>query len=108
MTKKEREKLEPIINAADNMAEFMERVSADDEQFTSGGQVNMTALKGMTSAIKELAAVIRNVNDIPTKAEKDAAQMAKLKFRIDRERLELEDSPEEIRVIIQGAEDWDG
>ena len=30
MTKKEREKLNPIINAADNMADFMERVSADD------------------------------------------------------------------------------
>ena len=44
MTKKEREKLDPIINAADNMADFMERVSADDEQFTSGGQVNMTAV----------------------------------------------------------------
>ena len=106
MTKKEREKLDPIINAADNMADFMERVSADDEQFTSGGQVNMTAVKGMTSAIKELAAVIRNVNDIPTKAEKEAAHMAKEKFRMDREKFEKDDSPEDIRIIIQGAEDW--
>lgn len=107
MTKKEREKLGPIINAADNMADFMERVSADDEQFTSGGQVNMTAVKGMTSAIKELAAVIRNVNELPTKAEKDAAQIAKEKFRMDREKFEKDDSQEEVRIIIQGADGWD-
>lgn len=107
MTKKEREKLGPIINAADNMADFMERVSADDEQFTSGGQVNMTAVKGMTSAIKELAAVIRNVNELPTRAEKETAQMARDKFRMDKERFERDDSQEDIRVIIQGAQDWD-
>ena len=33
--------------------------------------------------------------------------MAKEKFRMDREKFEKDDSPEEVRIIIQGAEDWD-
>ena len=60
---------------------------------------------------KDLEAVRKEAAEYKARAqqaEKDAAQMAKEKFRMDRERLEREDSPEEIRVIIQGAEDWDG
>ena len=32
MTKKEKEKLKPIINAADNIAEAVEKASADEEE----------------------------------------------------------------------------
>ena len=52
MTSKEKSKLKPIINAADNIAEAVERASADSEQFNSDGKVDINAIKGLTSAMK--------------------------------------------------------
>ena len=70
MTQREREKLDPLIRAADNMAVILENISADEAQFTSEGRTNVTAVKTMTAAMKELISVIRNLNELPSKAER--------------------------------------
>ena len=106
MTKKEREKLEPIINAADNLAELIERLSADEDRFDANGRADITALKGMTAAMKELVGVLRNVNELPTKAEREAARTAKEKFELDKKKAEKDDTADDIRVIIEGADEW--
>lgn len=106
MTKKEKEKLEPIINAADNMAEMIERMSADEERFDTNGKADITALKGMTSAMKELVGVLRNVNELPTRAEREAARTAKEKLELDKLKAERSDIDDNIRIIIEGTEEW--
>lgn len=106
MTEKEKRKLGPIINAADSMAVKMEQIAAEDDFQDSKGKTDVSAIKGMTSAMKELAAVIRNVNELPTKAEREAARMSKEKFDMDRRKAESTGETEEIRVIVEGADGW--
>lgn len=106
MTKKEREKLTPIINAADYMAFKMERVVAEEEFCDSRGKTDVTAIKGMTSAMKELVGVIRNVNELPTKAERESAMISREKFEMDKKKNETDNTTDEIRVIVEGASDW--
>ena len=106
VTKKEKEKLAPIINAADYMALKMEKAVAEDEFCDSKGKTDVTAIKGMTSAMKELVAVITNVNELPTKAERESAEMSREKFEMDKKKYENDSPAEEIRVIVQGAEEW--
>ena len=70
MTKKEKEKLKPIINAADNIAEAVEKASADEEQVNPNGKVDINTIKGLTATMKELTAIIRNVNELTTRSDK--------------------------------------
>ena len=108
MTSKEKSKLKPIINAAANIAEAVERASADSEQFNSDGKVDINAIKGLTSAMKELTAIIRNVNELPTRGEKEAEKAAKNRLELDKAKSERDEMDKEINVIIRGAENWDG
>lgn len=106
MTKKEREKLTPLINAADYMAFKMERAVAEDEFCDSKGKTDVTAIKGMTSAMKELVTVIRNVNELPTKAERESSMISREKFELDKKKNETDNTNDEIRVIVEGPAEW--
>lgn len=104
MTKKEKEKLSPIAEAADTMAQRIERSVYEDDFTDSKGKTDVTAIKGMTSAMKELVGVIRNVNELPTKAERESAAMAKEKFELDRKRGDSTDG--EIKIVIENGEEF--
>ncbi len=108
MTKKEKEKLKPIINAADNIAEAVEKASADEEQVNPNGKVDINTIKGLTATMKELTAIIRNVNELPTRGEKEAEKATKNKIELEKARTDREQTVKEINVIIRGAENWDG
>ncbi|MCD8036977.1 MAG: hypothetical protein LUE88_06350, partial [Clostridiales bacterium] len=94
----------PIINAADGMAVRIERSVYEDDFIDSKGSTDVTAIKGMTSAMKELVGVIRNVNELPTKAERDAAAMSREKTEADRRR----GAGDEIRIVIEGGDLFSG
>ena len=105
MTQREREKLDPLIRAADNMAVILENISAAEAQFTSEGRTNVTAVKTMTAAMKELISVIRNLNELPSKAEREASKMAREKFELDKRRSEGEEKDSQIRLVVECGED---
>ena len=107
MTKKEKQKLNPLINAADNLAVMVEKMTENEECMSSDYKDSVNVIKTMITAVKELTIVIRNLNDLQPKSEKDAAKMAKEKFELDKKRYGSDSEDNEIRLIVQSNEGFD-
>lgn len=123
-------KLCDLQEAADNMGRVIAEIFADSEQFhrhivTEGlgmgetkvverqyKKVDTKAIKDLTGAIKDLAAVMRNIYDLPTAQEQAAMDIAAERLRLDKAKAEAEQNTgdDEIKVEFFNPEEegWAG
>ena len=119
-------KLCDLQEAADNMGRVIAGIFADTEQFhrhivTEGlgmgstkveerryEKVDTKAIKDLTGALKDLAAVMRNIYDLPTAQEQAAMDIAAERLRLDKAKAEAEQNTsedEEIKVEFFNPEE---
>lgn len=99
-------KLAKLISAADKASEAVERALADEKQLyryiitekTAEGseqtneyifnKTDTKALRNMVACLKDLTAVIRNVNNLPTAAEQEARAIQQEKLALEKKKSE--------------------
>lgn len=123
-------KLCDLQEAADNMGRVIAEIFADSEQFhrhivTEGlgmgatkveerqyKKVDTKAIKDLTGAIKDLAAIMRNIYDLPTAQEQAAMDIAAERLRLDKAKAEAEQNTgdDEVKVEFFNPEEegWAG
>ena len=123
-------KLCDLQEAADNMGRVIAEIFADSEQFhrhivTEGlgmgetkvverqyKKVDTKAIKDLTGAIKDLAAIMRNIYDLPTAQERAAMDIAAERLRLDKAKAEAEQNTgdDEVKVEFFNPEEegWAG
>lgn len=97
-----------LRNAADHISEIIEKVFDDTEQFyrhivTEGigmgaskveerkfEKVDTRAIKDLTGAMKDLAVVMRNLYELPTKQERAAMNIAAERLKLEKAKAERE------------------
>ena len=112
-------KLCDLQEAADNMGRVIAEIFADSEQFhrhivTEGlgmgatkveerqyKKVDTKAIKDLTGAIKDLAAVMRNIYDLPTAQEQAAMDIAAERLRLDKAKAEAEQNTGDDEVKVE-------
>lgn len=118
-------KLISLQQSADKMADVIQRVFDDTDQFNryiisegiGGGatqteertysKVDTKAIKDLTSAMKDLTQVMRNLYDIPTLAERKAQQLAGERFQLEKRKQEAEENTDStIKVVWEDAEEY--
>lgn len=130
-------KLNSLIKSADTMAKIIDKVVTDDKQFQRHlvqikgkklsenedappflitewceeqifEKADTKAIRDIVASLKDLTAVVRNLNNLPTQAEAEAQSLAKERFELERQKADLDgDEGKEIKVIIGGeAEDY--
>ena len=123
-------KLCDLQEAADNMGRVIAEIFADTEQFhrhivTEGlgmgetkvverqyKKVDTKAIQDLTGAIKDLAAIMRNIYDLPTAQEQAAMDIAAERLRLDKAKAEAEQNTgdDEVKVEFFNPEEegWAG
>lgn len=122
-------KLCDLQEAADNMGRVIAGIFADAEQFhrhiiqTRDGdnwdaaerifdKADTKAIKDLTGAMKDLAAVMRNIYDLPTAQEQAAMDIAAERLQMDKAKAEAEQNTgnEEVKVEFFDPEEegWAG
>lgn len=96
-------KLTPLCSAADNMTllieDLIEKLRMIVAQERPGDELDAKYIKELVAAMKDLTSVIRNLNDLPTFAEKFDMELAEKKLQLDRQKLEgAEQSDNEVTV----------
>ncbi len=131
-------KLNSLIKSADTMAKIIDKVVTDDKQFQRHlvqikgkklesneeesppylitewceeqmfEKADTKAIRDIVASLKDLTAVVRNLNNLPTQAEAEAQSLAKERFELERQKADLDsEDGKEIRVYIAGeAEDY--
>lgn len=113
-------KLLRLQKAADDMASVIEGVLKDEKQFhrhlVGAGEAEVVykkadtkAIRDITVSMRELASLIRNVYDIPTRAEQQAMDIAGKRLQLEERKAEKqEDEDNELRVtfLAPEAEEW--
>lgn len=121
---REAEKLAKLISAADKASEAVERAFADEKQLyryivtekTAEGseqtneyifnKTDTKALRDMVACLKDLTAVIRNINNLPTAAELETAALRREKLAIEKKKSESADALDRnITVTFSPMED---
>lgn len=99
-SEKQANRLQKIQVSADKMADVIERVFDDTKQFyrhlvttmkdgemsvecRTEAKVDTKAIRDLTSSLKDLAIVLRNVYDIPTAQERAAMEIATERLKLD-------------------------
>jgi hypothetical protein len=124
------DKLARIMSAADKMAGIVDDLSGRSELFTSrvavmkdDGEpllgddgkpvmdttVNARDIRDFTTALKDLTATIRNLYNLPTKAQAEAQRINTERWEAEKRRMEAESSTDNNRievVIAGGLEDY--
>lgn len=106
IAKQQANKMASLINASDRAAKAIESALADKDQLyryvvteNTGDfyqktseytfkKMDTKALRDIVSSLKDLTAVIRNLNEIPTEAEKEARKIANEKLRLEQKKAE--------------------
>ena len=124
----EAERLGKIIVSAQKMADVLEGVFDDDKQFyrhivtdtfigDDGGKDIVTvekefekadsrAIKDLTSALKDMTLVLRNLYSLPTQAEREAQRIAAARLAIEQRKADAEsDTDKRIEVVL--ANGWE-
>lgn len=118
----EAKRLSKIIHAANKMADVIDGIFTDPEQFhrhivtdteidEDGGKTILTvervfdkvdtrAVKDLTGALKDMTLVLRNLFNLPTQAEAEAQRIAAERLEMDKRKLDAENSTDKtIRVV---------
>lgn len=119
-------KLLKIQESADKISDAVAKVLEDTEQFTryivtvglGGGETKVEernfkkadtkAIKDLAGAIKDLACVMRNVYDLPTKQEQAAMDNAAARLRLEQAKAEAEDAGSEDIIVEFGGDEQEG
>ena len=128
--KEEVNRLAKLQTAASSMADVIDKVFKDAQQFNrhtvvnkyideGGGmsieneekifdKVDTRAIKDLTGAIKDLAAVMRDIYDIPTAGEVQAREIAAERLELEKKKASKDEQVDrDIHVVIQGYEsEW--
>lgn len=72
------------------------------------GKRDTKAMRELTATLKELTGVMRDFYDVPTPGEAEARRIAAERLELERAKIKESDGPEEIRIIMEGAEDYAG
>ncbi len=119
------EKLLRLQKSADNMSEVIERVFNDNDQFhrhivqTRDGnlwdaeervydKVDTKAIKDLAGALKDLAYVMRNVYDLPTKQEQSAMDIAADRLRLEQRKADADTPDGDEAGVVELAPVMDG
>lgn len=88
---------EVIVRIFDDAEQFYRHIVAEGHDSTFGSEEKLfrkadtKAIKDLTGAMKDLAAVIRNVNDLPTVQEAQAMKLAADKFGLEKKKIEADE-----------------
>ena len=103
-------KLRSLASAADDLAEM---IAAETERLKSESETNpdkptgISVLKDLTATVKNLAGIIRDLNDLPPAADREAREMARMKFEQDMARRGGEEEAVTF-VLGEGMEEYCG
>ena len=119
----EADRLGKIINAANAMADVLEGVFEDGQQFHRHlvqvrqdkdewpeerlfDKVDSRAIKDLTGALKDMTQVLRNLYNLPTQAEAEAQRIAAERLKLEQRRVDAESGTDKsIRVVL--ADGWE-
>lgn len=124
----EAERLGKIITSAQQMADVIEDIFRDPQQFhrhivtdtfinEDGGKdiltvekefqkVDSRAIKDLTGALKDMTLVLRNLYNLPTQAEREAQRIAAERLNMDLRKAEAEGSTDKtVKVVLTG--EWE-
>ena len=122
---READKLVRLIAVSDRAVETVEKALLDDKQLfryvitekTDSGQemreqilgkMDTKALRDITSSLKDLALVVRDINDIPTRAQQEDVALKREKLELDKRKNESENSSFDKTITVEFKnEDYD-
>ena len=117
----EAERLSKLIKAEDAMEDVVVKLFSDAQQFyrhiVIDGQghseerifdkVDTRAIRDLTGALKDLTFIRRNLQNLPTQAEKEAQRIAAERLKMDHKKAEAEDNADKnIMIELQAAEEY--
>ena len=127
ITSERAKKIVKLQKAADGLADAITKAFEDAQQFNrhivtiSKGagfdteervykKIDTKAIKNLTSALKDLTQVVRNVYDLPTIQEQQAMDIAGRRLQLEEKKAEEDDGGNAVVVTFQGgdAEEWSG
>ena len=80
----------PLRTAADDMCLLIGELISDTRKLlgskSTGGEVDTRFIKELVAAMKDLTAVIRNLNELPTYEERFDMKIAEKKLKLDIEK----------------------
>lgn len=122
------DKLVKLVTSADRMAAVIEKCLDDENQFyryvynykykDKNGieklkveqrilkKIDSKALFEMTSTIRELASVIRDLNNINTEAELERRDLARAKFELEKKKADEGNNDKEIIIKMEVPEEY--
>lgn len=127
----EADRLGRIISAAQSMSRVIEDVFADKDQFhrhlvtdtyisEDGGKeiqttektykkVDSRAIRDLTSALKDMTYVLRNLHSLPTQAEAEAQRIAAERLKLEQRKVENAEAAEKTdkKVTVVLADGWE-
>lgn len=104
IAKEQSDKLLKLISASDNMAELIDKTVS---KMLKAKDASPAAMKDIVTTLKDLTAVIRNLNDLPTLAERNAYRIAQGRLKLEKKKAEQDNNQStEITVILGDAEDY--
>lgn len=117
----EAERLSKLIRAEDAMEDVVVKLFSDAQQFyrhiVIDGQghseerifdkVDTRAIRDLTGALKDLTYVRRNLDGLPTQAEKEAQRIAAERLKMDQKKAEMDEGTDKnITVELLKAEEY--
>lgn len=122
------DKLANLVTSADRMAAVIDKCMDDEKQFyryvysykykDEDGfdkikveqrilkKIDSKALVEMTTAIRELSSVIRDLNNINTEAELERRDLARAKFELEKKKAEEGNNDKEIIIKMEVPEEY--
>lgn len=122
------DKLANLVQSADRMAAVIDKCMDDEKQFyryvysykykDEDGfdklkveqrilkKIDSKALVEMTTAIRELSSVIRDLNNINTEAELERRDLARAKFELEKKKAEEGNNDKEIIIKMEVPEEY--
>lgn len=115
----DRRKMEAVFRASEKMADTLDRMMEDPDQFrrylvksAEGGELreqttdiyNTKAMRNTVRMLREMSALVRDLNRIPTQAQAEAQYIARRRLELDEEKLRAGGSEEGAGVIELQAE----
>ena len=105
MAQEESDKISALAYAADLAVEQITEILAQPEK-DDADILDTKTLRDCVSALKDLTAIIRNVNDILTPGEAQSKRIAEEKWELEKSERLSADKPEDISVEILTGEDF--
>ncbi len=94
-------KLSPLRDAADNLALLISDMTRRLRDDVDGNDITVGKLKDLTSTVKTLVAVIRDINGLPTESEREELELMRKKYELSERRYAGIEN-DAIHIVIDG------